>query len=385
MSNLIEHQIRICTSFGALLAIIYDGEFTSLKYGFKENEPGVLEFILPPDFNKSYLAVDGIIDLYRSVNGGAFQLEGETSWFMRGIAYEKTSNGVEYIRVLAFSACELLMRRIVAYYAGSSYSEKISKPWDTMMREFIDQNYGPGSSWIGPSYGVDPDRDLEPYFTVETETTYGASYPMTKSAPWRNILTVMQEIVEDVRTSGEYASFDVVRTAAGQFEFRVFIGARGTDHSADSGTPVVVSEDRNNLLEPTLEIDWTTESNFIYGAGRGEETDRTVATAYDLARINISPFNRREFLRDCRQAELQESVQSEANSSLEENRPKRRFIGTISQTEGCIYGVHWKWGDIVTAEYKGLSLDCHVEAITVTVDNEGTEHVNGFIRSTTDV
>jgi len=47
--------------------------------------------------------------------------------------------------------------------------------------------------------------------------------------------------------------------------------------------------------------------------------------------------------------------------------------------------VHWGWGDIVTAEYEGMSFDCHVEAVAVTIDASGTEIVTGLLRSESDV
>ena len=148
---------------------------------------------------------------------------------------------------------------------------------------------------------------------------------------------------------------------------------------------MIVSQEHYNRLEPSLTEDWEDEWNFVYATGQGEGDQRVVKTAQDDIRIGISPFNRREYVRDSRQASIDESVQAEANAALEEGRPKRVFNGTISQTEGCIYGVHWEWGDIVTAEYDGLSIDCHVDAVTVTIDGNGTEIVEGRLRSVKDV
>lgn len=146
-----------------------------------------------------------------------------------------------------------------------------------------------------------------------------------------------------------------------------------------------MSQERKNLLSPSLDFDWEEEHNFIYGTGQGQEEDRVVMTAQDDTRINLSPFNRREYNQDSRQAELDESVQAEADTALEEHRPKRIFTGNISQTPGCLYGVHWKWGDIVTAEFMGLSIDCYVDAVVVGVDDNGTEVVTGQLRSVSDV
>jgi hypothetical protein len=371
----IAHQLYLYNPVGSLLTILPDSAFAGLEYGLKENQVGLLDLTLPPDFDISFLPIDGIIEIYRSVGGGAMKLEGETAWFIRKPAFPTDKDGVSSITVRAHSACDILDRRIVASYAGTSYTEKVSIPWDDLLREFVDENFGAGAA--------DATRDLSPWLTIEADTSTGAV--VTRSAAWREVLKTLQDIIAEVKGSGTYAAFDVVRTAPATFEFRVFIGARGMDHSATSANPVIVSQERHNLSQPQLSFDWESEHNFIYSLGQGQGSDRVLQTASDAARIGISPFNRQEFLRDARQTELAASVLAEANSALEQSRPKINFTGYITQTEGSLYGVHWNWGDIVTAEYKGLSFDCHVEAVTVSVLDNGTELAQGFLRSTNDI
>lgn len=380
--SLAEHQLYLYTPTGELLTIIPDKGFSGLNYGFRELEPGVLEFDLPGDFDLSMLAIDGLIEVYRSYGGVGLGLEGDTAFFIRHPFISDSKDGTRFIHIKAFSAFELLKRRIVAYYAGTSYAEKTNITWDDMMRRFMQENYG-GEAVDIFTWAADPTRDLSPWLEIEPYYAWGASY--NKAAAWQNISDCLLEIAEAVRKSGQYCSFDVVRTSPAHFEFRVYLGPRGVDHSADSATPVIVSQERKNLLNPSLDFDWEEERNYIYGTGQGVEDERIIKTAQDDTRIGISPFNRREYNQDARQAKLEDSVQAEANSALEEFRPKRIFAGSISQTPGCIYGVHWKWGDIVTAEYKGLSIDCHVDAVVVSIDSNGTEVVTGTLRSVSDV
>ena len=375
MSNAIEHQLHILSPVGVPLDILSDGTFAALNYGFRDIEPGVLEFILPAGYAGGIISEEFQVEVYRAVGAGSMQLEGETTFFIRRVHPSTNASGIKTIQITAYSALELLTRRIVAYYAGTSYTDKVDIPWDNLAREIMRENYG--------SLVSDTTRNLSPWLTIQTDTNWGPSY--TKTMPWREVLLVLQEIVQDVRGQGIYCTFDVVRTAPSTFEFRVYLGPRGTDHTASSALPVIVSEERMNLLEPSLDFDWTDERNYIYATGQGQEDQRVLKTAQDDTRIGISPFNRREMNKDARQAELEASVQSEANTALEENRPKRTFTGTISQTDGCIYGVHWKWGDIVTAEYLGYTFDCHVDAVTVAIDPNGTEIVTGHLRSVSDV
>lgn len=384
MTSLIEHQLHLRSPVGDPLTVILDGQYNSLSYAIKDMEPGVLELTLPGDFDINLLKIDGQIEIFREYGFTGMHLEGDTAFFIRKIGRPTLENGVKVRRLTAYSALDIMQRRVIPYTAGSSYAQKVGIPWDDMLREIVYENYGPGASYSGASYGDDPARNLEPWLVVEPYLHYGASFATTHSFPWRNVLNVLQDIVNEVRGNGIYCTFDVVRTAPAEFEYRVFLGPRGVDHSADSTQPVIVSEERYNLANASLEDDWQEEHNFIYAAGQGEEDARVVRTAQDDARIGISPFNRQEFLQDARQMSLPESVQKAADSTLEASRPVRTFTGTITQTEGCLYGVHWGWGDIVTAEYEGQSFDCHVEAVTVDIDANGTEIVEGHLRSVTD-
>jgi hypothetical protein len=61
-----------------------------------------------------------------------------------------------------------------------------------IVREIVDENYGPGAS-----YGGDPDRNLEPWLITEADRHYGASYLVDHSFPWRIVMNVLQDIVNN--------------------------------------------------------------------------------------------------------------------------------------------------------------------------------------------
>ncbi len=367
--NTIFTEIYLYSPTHEQLTVIPEGAFSSLTYGLKDSEPGVLELVLPLGFNLDFLKIDGQLEVY-VIFGGSPKLEGDTAWFIRRVVVYGDS-----IQVIAYSACSILGRRIVAYRAGSSYTEKTGIPWDNLMKEFVRENFGPLAS--------DTDRDLSPWLTIPDNINYGLTYH--KAAAWRNVLTVLQEIVDDVRSTGIQCSIDVVRSGSTSFEFRVFIGPRGVDHSAASGSPIVISKASRTLAEDIVDENWELESNFIYATGQGVEAERTVVTDFDLARMTISPFNRQEYNRPAKHGKTSDLVAAEASSALEELRPVRIFSGTIVQTEGCMYNLHWNWGDIVTAESGGRSYDCYVESVVVTINKNGTRKVEGNLRSITDV
>lgn len=383
--NLAHHELYFYSPTGIPLTIVKDGGFVSLTYGLKENEPGVLVLELPPNFDTRKLMIDGQIEIWRSYGRGGKRLEGDTGWFMRRPRRVTNQEGAKVIQVTAYSAFELLRRRAIPFVAGSSYAEKVDIPWDDMLREIVYENYGPGASYAGASYGDDPARNLEPWLVVEPYQRWGASFETTHGFSWTYVVNALLEIVNEVRSNGFYCTVDVVRLSPAHYEFRVFVGARGMDRTSRTGQPTVVSEKRRNLQEPIVDENWEDERNYVYTMGQGQETDRVVRTSQDDARIGISPFNRRELLNDQRSLYIPESVQAASDAALESNRPRRSFSGKIVQTASFLYGKHWNWGDIVVAEDEGINWNCHIDTVTVSVDQTGAEIVTGLLRSESDV
>src|ERR1035437_2900775 len=102
--NKIEHQLYLRNPTGDLLDIITDGYYVGLSYTLKDGEPGVLELILPGDYDTQNLKTDGLIEIMRSVEGGPLILEGNTSFFICRVLKEETPEGAEVISVVALSA-----------------------------------------------------------------------------------------------------------------------------------------------------------------------------------------------------------------------------------------------------------------------------------------
>ena len=170
--NPVEHLLYLYSPTGELLTIIRDGAWIDLSYGFRENERGVLELTLPGDFERRYLAIDGMIEVYRSYGNGTNKLEGDTAFFMRKPIISTAMDGTKTIHVTAYSAADLLKRRVIPYYAGSSYTEKMADHWDDMLREIMRENYGTLAS--------DTARNLSPWLSIEPDQHYGASYQRSK-------------------------------------------------------------------------------------------------------------------------------------------------------------------------------------------------------------
>ena len=132
-----------------------------------------------------------------------------------------------------------------------------------------------------------------------------------------------------------------------------------------------------NLEQPTITKNFEAP-NYIYAGGQGEGAARVIKTASDTAAMGYSVFNRIELFQDATNAKTDDAVQAEAYSTLLENRWKINMSGKIIDTDGCMYGVDYRFGDKVIFEYEGEAHEAHIDAIHVTVER-GVETVDNHV------
>ena len=345
------YEVRHYDTSGNLLNIFTESRFSHLEFVRSENAVGALELIMPKkdlipgDINKCE-----ILEVWK--DGG---LLGETAYFI--LDWEFASNeGEELVAIMAKDANWLLSTRIVAYAAGSAQAEMTYEA-DQMMRAIFVDNFRGDA--------IAARRLLDVDFGALLEN--GES--LTKGFSRRNVLKVMQEICEAGTEAGTRTYFDVVRVGTAKFEFRTYTGQRGVDHGASSNDIRLVGAQYQNFDDIVLGFYYSEEENYIYAGGQGQESEREVVEVSDSVRIaNGYPFNRCEGWADARQCETTACITSEGNAKLGEKKPRMVLTGQLIETEGMQYNVHYKFGDVVSAEAFGYKLDCHIRSIKVTVD-----------------
>jgi hypothetical protein len=286
----------------------------------------------------------------------------ETSWFVRRIKYYTDSTGQSGIQLTCYDLLDLLDRRIVAYESGSSYTSK-NDVAETIMKDLIYENLGVSA--------FDPLRDMSAYLSVQSTHDYGAI--ITKDCSWARLLATIQELASTSEQLGVRIIFDIAYLSINSFEFRVWQEFKGVDRGVNSIQPLVVSLEAGNLSSPELIMDYTSEYSYIYAGGRGEGVSREVQEVYDSLRIGASIFNRREGFVDARNSYSASAVATEANWALYTGRPRILFSGDVLQTPNTVYGINYKYGDKLVAQYKGYSFDCRVNSMIVKHSNEGEE------------
>ena len=358
------HALVLCDPFGIQYADIRI--FANLDVTRKEGDYGEMVLDLFPDFNFKWLKRDWRIEDWR--NGKLF---GESSFIVRHIKDTTDSNGVRIFRVWAYDSVSLLKRHSIPYNNGTTYTEK-QGPADDVLKAIVRENFG--------SLALDTARDISSVLSVEIDK--GLAPQVTKfDFAYRNVLALLQEICNDSRGLGTYLTFDLVWVNGTQWEFRTYINQRGIDHSSDSAQPVIITEGARNLAQPEYDEDGTDEANYVYSLGQSAGNARARGTAYDNARIGISPYGRIEGTVDASNTADATALTAEANSYLQLHRVKQTFNGKLQDSDGAIFGVDYDFGDLVTVQSQRFSFDCHVDAVHAVVNRDNQEQLDVFAKS----
>lgn len=359
--------IEVSTPQGVKIAQL--DQFLKLTYARAVNDIGTLVLELDPNSDASLYQRDTRLGVWRQGPNGALALDTECVWFVRKVKRVLAASGERRLRITAYSANELLRRRIVAYAAGSAQASK-SDYADDMMKAIVGENLGGDAT--------DTDRDISDYLTIESDLSAGEE--IDKAFSRRNVLTVLQELADASAEAGTNLYFDIVTPTPGALVFRTYTAQRGDDRTITSASPLLFSPELGNLADGELEEDYANELTVVYAAGKGEGEERVVVEVEDTARSGASPFNRIEALRDARNADTTDELTAEGNGFLKAGRPRLVFGGSIVDTPQCRYGVEWKWGDKVTVQFEGRQFDAYINSIQVTIAN-GNEVIEAALKT----
>ena len=345
-----QYVVNLLTQTGSVIKDL--SAFQMLQWARAVNKVGVAELWIPAKFipSPSFLAVDQILEIER--NGGILN---ETAYFLRFAEFYEQSDGAKMVHLIGYDANYLLNSRIIAYYAGSSQSSK-SDYSDDMMKEIVDENL------VNPT---DSDRDV-PNLTIAADLSLGPEIDMAMARD--NVFTACQDIAELATDRGTYLCFDVVRTARNTFQFRTYTGQRGQDHSQSSGDARLIGPQYGNLQNASILLfDRREERNLAYSGGQGEGDAREVSELEDTTRTGASPYNRREVWVDARNTDTQAEREDRGYQALEKYKPIQKLAGKLVDTAGLRFGIHYGFGDKVTATAFGYTADCHLSAMSAIV------------------
>ena len=126
--------------------------------------------------------------------------------------------------------------------------------------------------------------------------------------------------------------------------------------------------------------DHENEITKVYAGGQGQEENRLVETAENTSARYGSPFNLREQFVPDLQYSVSASIQAVADAALQAGRAVKTIDGQIIDVNGGVVdGIHFKYGDLVYAEKRGVEMDAHITTMHVIVEN-GEEKRENYIK-----
>jgi hypothetical protein len=189
---------------------------------------------------------------------------------------------------------------------------------------------------------------------------------------------VLQDIGRDAANQGTPVFFDIVQEGA-TFVFRTWANVRGADRS--SGSNLLVISPSRGSLGGTIELteDWSDSPTAVATGGQGQDALRLLGASYNATLIGASPFGLVETFADATQLSTRPALDSEASSRLRAGRPLKVLTGSVISVEGAVYGLHWRWGDRIIAEFENESFVARLDGVTVSFE-KGQETITAAIR-----
>lgn len=364
------YECRICDPYGQLLTSVSNfvdsaaGGSAALAYTLNVGKVGALRLTVSSSFDDTLFWLDGRIGVWRSINGRPPKLDGDTVFFIRKWEYTKYTT-----TITAYSANHLLRRRIIDYFASTTYTSKTTPTAaGNLIKTFVSQNMLAGI--VGADrQGAETQADISAYLTNQANLGDGVSLAM--QCAWRNLEDVIQELSDASTQAGTYMAADIVAPTETTLELRTYATVRGVDHRASSGAPVILSEDAGSLANCHLTIDRSDEVTVAIAGGAGESTQRLIRTSIDTTRIAESPLNRIEQFGDYSNVSDATALQNIADAMVRAGRPRIEFTADVVETSGATRGIQYDLGDMVTAAFRGAQYDTRVDVIEVAVGGGG--------------
>lgn len=356
-----ECYISVLTAAGVEKRIISD--YLTLVYTRSVNDFDYCVFQLPDN----HLAMADLVDkaqieIYkRNLDYGIDWTVDFVGILRKPTDFATDSEGKTVATYAAMDILGQLAWRTVAWYTGvADRSEFASVKAETIMKNLVKYNAG---SLALASNGRIRDAVITG-ITTEADSARGN----TKSwscAPEDNLLETLQKLV----TAGAGGDFALVKTAPQTFEFRFYSGQLGTDRTAS----VTFSLANGNMTEPHYVVDYTEEKTVAIVGGEGKGADRVVVVRTSAA-FNSSTNNIETFVNG---SSYKTVTALEAVGDGELYNREARPILTFKpiQTKATAYGLHYFLGDLVSAEYRGVTTTQKIQRVTISHDENGAEDI----------
>lgn len=336
------------------------GDTPGLHYVLSCGQVGALTVTLPTSFNTRLVAgskpiKDARIHVMRSVNGRPAAREGEACFLARAWTFAN-----DYTAITALHANHLMWRRHVLYLYLDAASEQ--GPLDDMIKDTFTHNNFSDAFFSISRQGGTTSYDLTGLITVQANL--GAAPSSFKRMGWMNVGDMILEMANESTGSGTYLTAEIVCPTEGTLELRTYTGQRGTDRRFAGGNTLLFAEGRGNLADAKLTIDATQEITHATAGGPSRDWTTTIRYSQSTTRMAESPFGRIETFVDSTTEDTNELL-SDAIAAQRAGRAVIRATAELQETDQCVRGVQFDYGDYVTVEVNGVQYDMRLDVIDV--------------------
>jgi hypothetical protein len=357
--GLAEYKVRIKNQDGEPVAEF--DTWLSLFFTHKVNNRGSCRFeINGEDSRIQYLTpdsdnLDNQIEVWRRnpIVGLDWYVEWEGFLRTNNDLYEQNDNN----KFVAhnFSYLDLARRAEIKWAATTPQADK-SGVGETVIKQYVSENIGVAALLAS---GREADNVM-PGLSIQADLGAGATWDGAMAD--KNLLDTLQKIA---LATG--VDFDIIGTGAALFQFVTYDGQRAdrTKTNADGNAPVIFSLGFGNMIVPVLSRSRSTEITAAYALGKGVNGARQTELTESLARLD-SPWNRIEKTVSASNT-AGDALGSVNDEALEKNAEQIKFNFQVLQTVSAYYGLHYWWGDRVTAQYKTSEFDKKITEAQITV------------------
>jgi len=260
---------------------------------------------------------------------------------------------------------DLLGGEPIRYDEGSDEAEK-SGPAETCAKEYVDENLGSSA----------PAARQLANFTIQADAATGATWGGDRAN--EQLFDVLVELADFAP-----GDFNVVDSSAinatPAFQFRWADNQWGEDRTSgntDGNAPVIFGVQRRNATNIDYTYSRLDEVNVVYTGGKNFREFRKVRTrtASDVGlddTWDTTNWARRAVFRSC-QDNADSDIDDKADETLYKLRPKTEFRFEVNMSANTRYGRDWDYGDLVTVEHRGRSIDQKIVGVIVAVSGDGS-------------
>ena len=237
-------------------------------------------------------------------------------------------------------------------------------------------------SAVSPATVIIDSTTIDRTFTnVTVEGDEGEGVWSCYEGSWVRCLDAIVDSIGEDGTKGN-CDFRIERVSGG-YQFNTYSPYFGTDRRRgnDAGNkPTIFSFDNGNMKNPERQVLWADAVTAAYGGWQGGEMQRTIYYQENATALAETPYARREGFYDVREVPQGDTVDGILQQKLIDDGEKELVSAEILQTDACLYGRDWWYGDLVTLDLPdGSTYDMRVIEVRGRISGDNEEEIEGVI------